>query len=74
MQALRAWILLLSLQSNIHLYITMERKKEQKQKDFYLYLRAKKARDGKLNKAGEWLLKQEGSMDEYWMDMKAVLK
>lgn len=52
----------------------MERTKEQKQRDFYLTLRAKKARDGKLNKAGEWLLSQEGSVGEYWMDMKAVLK
>ena len=49
-------------------------KKNENRKDFIAFLKAKKVRDGRLNKAGEWLLKQEGSMDEYWMDMKAVLK
>lgn len=38
------------------------------------YLKTKKERGGKLNKLGEWLLAREEKGDEYWIDMRAVLK
>ena len=49
--------------------------KEEKKEEFDAFLREKKARDGRLNKLGEWLLsgKKTGwTMDK--KDMKYILK
>lgn len=53
----------------------MEKKKNSKKQDFIGFLKEKKARDGRLNKLGEWLLKH-GDTGLYIKneDMKYILK
>lgn len=49
--------------------------KEEKQKDWQDFVAKLKALPPeKLSKAARWVLKEEEKGNEYWMDMKAVLK
>lgn len=69
-------LLLLYLQSNIKYMFMKEKKtKEEKQKNWQDFLdKLKNMPPEKLSKAAKWVLKQEEKGEEYWMDMKAVLK
>lgn len=49
--------------------------KEEKQKDWQDFVaKLKTLPPEKLSKAARWVLKEEEKGNEYWMDMKAVLK
>ena len=53
----------------------MKAKEQKKGFDLIEFLKAKKAKDGKLNRLGEWMLSREGQEKEWEIsDMKAVLK
>ncbi len=57
--------------------IIMEEKitKEEKRKDWEkIIAKLKSMPPEKLSKAAKWVLKEEEKGDEYWLDMKAVLK
>lgn len=49
--------------------------KQKKREDWKKFLaKLKSMPPEKLSKAAKWVLKEEEKGDEYWLDMKAVLK
>ena len=49
--------------------------KEEKRKDWEkIIAKLKSMPPEKLSKAAQWVLKEDEKGDEYWLDMKAVLK